>query len=358
MQEGFAEAKGLSSALNREGDCDMDMWARLLEGQELENVYQQHGRSKLGAESFELLEIVNLLYGRKGYFRNPVQWPKVVTTKCASKLLPFSLKQERRGLLGRHTEERGVCRKPGFKASTGDREHPGKEGQLLWVPPCDLSGLPYWYTTSSLEEVIRCTHGLHTPHRPVTKLWAETKTSTIPEPSEKAISQPIGWQPSNPLNPTSLFKHLVKTVTLPLERGWSSLVRNGLILWFILSFWLVILSPALFLGAHFLHLHNPSGLGTSMQQRLSQTMADFGLKWKEFLIFILYDTTSWICLPDDLQSLICYSFSMPGYIMYVVFTSACFLLCLVTGAWEGCVGGCLIFVGNTKQPFGTSSGAF
>lgn len=45
MQEGFAEAKGLSSALNREGDYDMDTWAWLLEGGKLENVYQGDGRS-------------------------------------------------------------------------------------------------------------------------------------------------------------------------------------------------------------------------------------------------------------------------------------------------------------------------
>ena len=202
----------------------------------------------------------------------------------------FHLASSRRGeaCVGKHTEKRGVCRKARVQSKhrgTGNTRE--KKGQLLWVPPWNLSGLPYWCTPSSLEEVIRCTHGLHTPHHPVTKLWAETKTSTIPEPSEKAISQPIGWQPSNPQNPISLFKHLVKTVTLPLERGWSSLVRNSLILWFILSFWLVILSSALFLGAHFLHLHNPSELGISIQQRLSQTIADFGLKWNEFLISIL-----------------------------------------------------------------------
>ena len=76
MQEGFAEAKGLSSALNHEGDGDMDTWAWLLEGGELENVYQGAGRSQLGSESFEILEIVNLLYRRQGYLRNPVQWPE------------------------------------------------------------------------------------------------------------------------------------------------------------------------------------------------------------------------------------------------------------------------------------------
>ena len=120
---------------------------------------------------------------------HPLAGPAPASASC------HSCWASRRGeaCVGKHTEERGVCRKARVQSKhrgTGNTWE--KKGQLLWVPPWNLSGLPYWCTPSSLEEVIRCTHGLHTPHHPVTKLWAETKTSTIPEPSEKAISQPIG----------------------------------------------------------------------------------------------------------------------------------------------------------------------
>lgn len=112
---------------------------------------------------------------------------EVVMIKYVSKFLPFGLKWENEGTLSKET----CAGKPGFRVSGGPGGATGstqeKEGQLLWVQACGLSRLPHWWTTSSPEEVIRCTRGSHTTHCPVTKLWAETNTPTIPERSEKAI---------------------------------------------------------------------------------------------------------------------------------------------------------------------------